>query len=124
MENVKMTKKEIFGMIANIEEIKSNEIFANFITHELELLDRKSTTKKSAFDKEENIALLNKVMDILQGTEEAMTCKDIHVQVPELAEAKSTSKITSLLNKLQNDGKVTREVVKGRALFTAVEVEV
>ena len=45
----KMTKKEMFAMIMEVEGVKENEEMVNFLKHEIELLDnRNSKSGKSA----------------------------------------------------------------------------
>ena len=43
MENKKLTKREVFSKMLEVEAIASNELFVEFINHELELLDIKSS---------------------------------------------------------------------------------
>ena len=51
MENKKMTKKDYFNELLKIGAVASNESLVDFINHELELLDRKSS--KSTLSKKQ-----------------------------------------------------------------------
>ena len=40
----KITKREKYGMLAEIAEVKANPILAEFVAHELELLAKKNAS--------------------------------------------------------------------------------
>ena len=44
--NKKMTKRDHFNALLNIEEVKNNEVLVEFINHELELLAKKNSADK------------------------------------------------------------------------------
>lgn len=42
----KITKREIINAMLNEEFVKANEVYVNFLNHEIELLDNKAKSKK------------------------------------------------------------------------------
>ena len=46
MENKKMTKRDYFTALLEIEEVKSNDAMVEFIEHELELLAKKNSSER------------------------------------------------------------------------------
>ena len=76
-------------------------------------LEKKSANRKPK-DNSENVALANKIVDILESKGSAMTATEIFTQDTSL---KSTPKVTSLLKVLMEQGKVVRTEEKGKPFF-------
>lgn len=112
MTEKKITKKEMFGaMFAGIAEGQMFEInrenetievtakeMKNFITHEIELLNRKKSSGKAKTETEENQKLIDLVLTYFRENPNAvMTC----TQLMELVPANITqSKMTSIMTKI------------------------
>lgn len=111
----KMTKKDIVNMMLADEAIKANQIYVDFLTHELELLNKKST-KKPAKDSETNEAIKAKILDVL-ATLEAGTVSEIQKQNADLS-ALSNQKVSSMLKTLVEDGLVVKIADKKKSLFS------
>lgn len=77
--------------------------------------EKKSANRKAKAVSEADASLMEIVLSVL--SDEGKTVTEVMHSADEL-DALSTPKVTSLLNKLKADGKVNREVVKGKALFT------
>jgi hypothetical protein len=123
----KVTKKERFAEVRDIVE-KSGadntaEILA-FIDHEVELLNKKSSSGKTTKTQALNAELAEIVLTALAGSAEPMTVGEVMAAVePQFAEkgddvVASNQRVTSLLTKLLNDGKVVRTVEKKKAHFS------
>lgn len=105
----------------------SKEDALEFIAHEVELLSRKNTKPDGSKKPTENQLANEKykalILDFM-ADREPMTCTAIGQSIPELADpAKGfgTSKYTSLCTALVNEGKLRRQVVKGKALFSIAD---
>lgn len=119
MEN-KKTKKELFGEVLAIAEVQENEALKAFVAHEIELLEKKSGSKKLTKAQEENIATKNLIEGNLGIFEKAVTIKELQENDSELA-LFSNQKISSLLKQLIDEGRVVRTEVKRVAYFAIAE---
>lgn len=115
----KMTKKDVVNMMLADEAIKANQIYIDYLTHELELLNKKASAKKPAKENEANKALETKILDVL-ATIESGTVTDIRQKDDDLL-ILSTSKVSSLLKNLIEDGLVERKADKKKSLFSLVQ---
>ena len=114
MANTKITKIEVLTMMANDENIKANKLFADFIAHEIELLEKKSAKRKSTKTQTENVGIKTEILKVLEGST-GMTVSQIMPLVGE--GAYTNQKISSLLRQLVEDGKVRRYTEKRVAYF-------
>ena len=120
MANVKkMTKRDYFNQLLEIEGVKANAELVNFIGHELELLAKKNTSgssKPTAVQvanegiKSEILEYManepNRLFTITEMIKEFECCKDL-----------TLPKVTALVGQLKNDGKVERLEEKRKAFF-------
>ena len=116
MANTKITKIEVLTMMAEDENIKANKVFADFIAHEIELLKKKSASRKSTKTQTENVGIKDNILEVLDGSE-GMTVSQI---IPLLNGLYTNQKISSLLRQLVEDGKVRRYTEKRVAYFALV----
>ena len=106
-----MTKKETFATIKGILNENGVADFDAFLDHEVELLSRKrSKSSKPTKTQIANEAIKAEIANVL--SDEGQTVTEI---VKALGGEYTNQKISALLR--QMDG-VTKEVVKGKALFT------
>ena len=116
MANTKITKIEVLREMAADENIKANKVFADFIAHEIELLEKKSANRKATKTQIENVAIKAEILEVLEGST-GMTVSQI---MPLLNGSYSNQKISSLLRQLVEEGKVRRHTEKRVALFALV----
>lgn len=65
--NKKLTKRDHFTALLNIDEVKSNEALVEFINHEIDLLNRKnSTEKKPTKAQQENEVLKQEIVECME----------------------------------------------------------
>lgn len=115
-----MTKREKFEMLMAIDEVKSNPVLSEFITHELELLAKKNTSeKKPTAVQVANEGLKEIIMDVLNENGGLMTVTDIQKSREELA-GLSNQKLSALVRQLKEDGKVEKIEDKRKSYFKAV----
>ena len=116
----KMTKKEWFAQLKGIVE---NSQYADkdgaleFIAHEVALLEKKSGSKSMTKAQKENEVLIEQVYDAMVGLDKAMT-------VTELMAIDgfdfSNQKLSALLKKLVDGGRVAKTVEGKKSLFKAI----
>ena len=118
MANTKLTKEEKFNMV--LEMVKDNEMLKEFIEHELELLANKrvGSDKAKAKSNAENEKLKADLLVALREYGKPVTVSDFHDNSPSAVAMLSTSKLTHLLTKLKEEGKVVRTEVKKRPYYS------
>lgn len=110
-----MTKKENFVAIKGILNEIGNVDFDEFIDHEIELLGRKRTgASKPTKRQVENGVLKERIAEVL--TDEGQTVTQILGALGQ--EDLTNQRVSALLRQMVGDGKVTKEMVKGKAMFT------
>lgn len=116
----KITKKDYFNQIIEVLSEHGTQEQVDFCKHEIELLDKKAQNKKKGVS-EENRKLADIVLTVLADGKK-MTVSEVQKADTELSTL-STPKVTALLNLLQNEGSVVREVEKGKPLFSLKATE-
>lgn len=122
----KLTKKDFFSILWTIvesAEIKENErkTLTAFIDHELELLEKKTGSRKPSKSQIENEKIKAKIIEHLSASETGMTVSEL---VKAFNAEHSNQKISALVTKMKTDGKVERREEKGKAIFSVpAEVE-
>lgn len=116
----KITKKERFNQLLAIAEVSVNEDLVAFITHEIELLDKKSAKKGSTKTQKENEEIMVKLYDELLGLG-AVTITEFQ-KVSEYASGFSNQKISALFKTMiEKRGTVEKTVIKGKTYFKAID---
>lgn len=110
----KVTKREVINAMLAEEVIQANEVYVNYLNHEIELLDKKSANHKPTKNQEANVAIKNAIADVLANTEGGMSATDIAKAVDI-----SVQKATALLKQMVEIDKTANKVIdKRKALFT------
>lgn len=115
----KLTKKDIINLMLNEDSIKSNTTYKDFLTHELELLEKKANGKASKASKE-NVAFLEDICRALGQLGTSTATEVMKGLVPTYPEI-SNQKVSAHLRKLVQSGKVVRTEEKGKAYFSLAE---
>ena len=111
----KMTKKEMF---AQIREVLMNYDYDNlvaFVDHEIELLSKKSGSKKPTATQVANEGLKSVILTVLECSE-CMTASDVLASADDFA-GLSNQKISALLRQLVLDGSVIKNTDGKKTLF-------
>lgn len=119
----KMTKKEMFAMvIAVVEntEVEAKEEMLNFLTHEVELLEKKSSKSGTTKTQKENIVLMEQLEEALGEMTEAVTISEFQAKSTHEVATLSNQKLSALLKKLVESGKVVKTVEKKKSYFALV----
>ena len=120
MATIKTTKKDNFNAILAIlatVEVANKAELTEFITHEIELLDKKSANAKTKPSKAqaEN--------DGIKTADVAMTITEFQTAYPDFAEY-SNQKMSALFKQLVDNGTLAKTVVKKKSYFAlATNVE-
>ena len=109
----KITKREMFAQIREV--VADNADMVAFIDHEIELLSKKSGSKKPTATQIANEGLKATILTVLEGSE-GMTASEVLAGSDEFA-GLSNQKITALLRQLVLDGSVTKITDSKKTLF-------
>lgn len=113
----KITKAQMFGMIKAVAGVASNPDMVAFIDHEIELLSkRNSKAKKPTKKQTENIGIMDMIFDVLSASDIALSIADIRNTNSEL-EALSSQKVSALLKKMVDDGRLVKIYDKKVPMF-------
>ena len=115
MTEKKLTKRDYFAQLKEI--VKGNIELENFIDHELELLNKKSSNKTPSKTQVENENIKNVIIETLTNLARPSTITDIQNANTELAEL-SNQKISALLTQLVKTETIVRIVDKKKAYFS------
>lgn len=122
MENKKMTKKETINLLIDVlmgnKEVKDVQIFIDFLIHERELLERKSSNSGQTKTQKENEILKEKIVETLKELDKYSTISEIQNANAELADL-SNQKISALLKQLVDTDVIEKVIEKKKAYFKA-----
>lgn len=116
MTDKKKTKKELFNEILNVVTAQEHK---DFIMREIEMLDKKSNSKKQIEQQKINETIKEEIMSVLSISDEPMSIPDMQAASDTL-NGYANQKISALLIQLRKEEKVERVEVKGKAYFKAV----
>lgn len=118
-KTTKLTKKEVVTMMLEDNAIKGNETYVNYLTHELELLNKKRATKGTKVNAEHE-ELMGIIKDELARVGRAVTISELQKESETLGEY-SNQKLSAMFKKLVDSKEVTKIVDKKKSYFTIGE---
>lgn len=132
MAEKKITKREMFVKVLEIVKsanLTDEKVYIDFINHEVELLNKKSTSRKPTAQQEDNKVLIETILSILEiasnTDNKLLTIAEIQSKSPTLNEYNgkpiTNQRISALLKKLIEGGQVVREEIKRKAYFRLAE---
>lgn len=111
-----MTKREKFATIKGILNENGIVEWDEFLDHEVELLSRKrSKSSKPTKRQVENEGVKARIAEVL--TDEGQTVTEILKALDD--DTLTNQRVSALLRQMTEAGDATKEVVKGKALWTA-----
>lgn len=119
----KMTKREVINAMLADEVVSANEVWVNYLTNELALLDKKSANKKPTKVQEANEGVKDTIVKVLTDNGDKMTVTQI-IASGEFEPLTSPQKISALLKQLIEAEKVVKTVEKKTSYFAVVTDEV
>lgn len=122
MENKKMTKKETINLLIDVlmgnKEVEDMQIFVDFLTHERELLEKKSSNSGQTKTQKENETIKEKIVETLRDLGKYATITEIQNANVELG-TYSNQKISALLKQLVDNKEIEKAIDKKKAYFKA-----
>lgn len=113
----KKTKRDLFLEVREV--VAGNEELVAFVDHELELLDKKASTKSTKVN-DEQVALMDKIVNVLNEIGRSVTISELQKENAEMAEY-SNQKLSAMLKKLVDNKQVTKMVDKKKSYFMVAE---
>ena len=124
MENKKMTKKEMINLLIDVlvgnKEVEDVQIFVDFLLHERELLEKKSSNSGQTKTQKENEVIKDKIVNALRVLDKFVTITELQESNEEIANY-SNQKVSALLKQLVDSNIVSRQVDKKKAYFKLVD---
>lgn len=114
----RITKKEYFKMIREI--VADNSELVEFVDRELELLNRKSSSKSKTPTQVENDNIMETIKNELARIYKPVTITELQSESEELA-TYSNQKLSALLKKLVDTKQVTKVIDKKKSYFSIAD---
>lgn len=124
MADKKLTKRDRYTQLLALSEVANDTDLTAFIKHEIELLDKHKASgdgeKALTATQKQNLVLVDELLAFFQSKPDTvMTITDITKTCPTCADNDlSGQRVTALVKKLVDAGKVKRSEVKGKAYFS------
>lgn len=121
----KMTKKDYFNLIAEIvanADVENQDDIQAFISHEIELLEKKSSKSKPSKTQKENEGIMQEIVSVLATLDTPVTVTEL-MKADETMAVYSNQKLSALLKKLVDNGTVKKTVEKKKSYFFLVSEE-
>jgi hypothetical protein len=123
MTNSKMTKKDYFKVLKEIVKGNEREVeLVAFIDHEIELLAKKSAKSGMTATQKANAEIMEKIVNALAVMDKPVTVTELQKGFAEL-DALSNQKMSALLKKLVDEGRVVKTIDKKKSLFSLPEID-
>ena len=116
----KLTKRDYFEMI--LEVVEGNEQLTAFVNHELELLDKKASSKSMTSNQKENEQIKARIIQALVELGKPVTITELQANNGEMAQY-SNQKLSALIKQMVRNednpnGEITRAMDKKKAYFS------
>jgi len=109
-----MTKKEMFTLIATVNA--DNAEIVDFCNHEIELIDKRSSTKSPSKTQKENEVLMDILEEALQNLDAPVTVTELIVTTGAISSL-SNQKVSAVLRKMVESGRAIKTVEKKKTYF-------
>ena len=116
----RMTKKEMFAVIAetiNAVEVENKAEMLNFIDHEIELLEKKSSKSGQTKTQKENELLKADLLTALGEMDKPVTISEFCERTSHPVGKLSNQKLSALLNQMVKAETVIKTVEKKKSYF-------
>lgn len=111
----KVTKREHFAMLTDLvnkSDVVNKEDLLKFIAHEVELLDKKHSTKKETETQKQNKILAETVYEIVADANGRVSIAEVMEQLEEMGTSVSNQKASYILNSLAKELRVVKTYEK------------
>jgi hypothetical protein len=114
----KITYKELFTALLEIDEVKANSVWKKKLNEALERVEKKSASKTASKTQLRNEELKEEILNLMTvGTN--YTCTQILKEL-NAEDVTSQQKVSSLMNALAKEGKVEKIIDKKATYFSKV----
>ena len=117
----KMTKKEMFAMVAKVvenSEVANKAEMLEFLAHEVELLEKKNSKTGQTKTQKENEVLMTQLLEALAEFDRPITVSEFMKESSHEVATFSNQKLSALLKKLVDSKKVIKTVEKKKSFFS------
>ena len=119
----KLTKRDYFKMI--LEVVEGNKQLTEFVNHELELLDKKASSKSMTSNQKENEQIKARIVQALVELGRPVTITELQANNGEKAQY-SNQKLSALIKQMVRsednpNGEITRAMDKKKAYFSIAD---
>lgn len=117
----KMTKKEMFAMVAKVvenSEVANKAEMLEFLAHEVELLEKKNSKTGQTKTQKENEILMAQLLEALAEFDKPITVSEFMKESSHEVATLSNQKLSALLKKLVDSKKVIKTVEKKKSFFS------
>lgn len=121
----KLTKRDIINQMLGEGVIQENEIYKNYLEHELELLDRKNSSKGLSKTQIENEKVASVLVEELGKIARPVTISDLMEESTIVKEYKlengtalTNQKISAIFKKLVDNGSIVKTSEKKKSYFS------
>jgi HSP90 family molecular chaperone len=119
----KLTKKEMFAMVIEVVngvEVENREEMLNFLNHEVELLNKKSSKSGETKTQKENKVLMEQLKEALAEMTSPVTISEFQEKSTHEIATLSNQKLSALLKKLVESEEVVKTSEKKKSYFALV----
>ena len=105
----KMTKKEMFERVIEIVKragVEDEAVLVEKLEHEIELISKKRTGLTK--NQKANLELVEKVFEVIENAGKDVTLGAIFTELQDVEGITSVNKVSALVKKLKDAGRVTR----------------
>jgi hypothetical protein len=110
-----MTKREMFVKIATVNAADTEIV--EFCNREIELLDNRKNSKTPTKTQKANEGIMDTIAEALKGFEGGVTVTELMAS-NEVLKDLSNQKVSALLRKMRDDGRVIKTIEGKKALFS------
>ncbi len=120
MATTKMTQKDYFNAIIKLAEENDRQDIVDFAKGRIEMLDRKSTSKKKTATQKTNEEIKKRILEVLTENDIPLTCtglietgrfEDFEIRI-------TNQKMSALLSQLVKAGNVEKTIEKRVSFFS------
>lgn len=121
MTTNKITRKELFTELLNLEAVQTNPLWKEKLEAEIVAIDKKNANRKPTAQQVENEGIKEEIVTILEGYPEGLTV----TQIMKLHsfEFRSNQQCTALCRQLRLDNIIDRKETKKGTLYFLVNEE-
>lgn len=119
----KITKKEMFKMVANVvenSEVANKTEMLDFIAHEIELLEKKNSKSGQTKTQKENEILVEQLFSALSEFNKPITISEFMKESTHEVSTLSNQKLSALMKKLVDAKRVVKTIEKKKSYFSVV----